>query len=45
MTKKTSNGLKRTSDEIDKRFVEGMKKIDKKFEDLSKRGIKDIKVK
>ena len=40
-----SNGLKKISNEIDKNFVEGMKKIDKKFSELSKKGFKDIKVK
>ncbi|KKN62675.1 hypothetical protein LCGC14_0509360 [marine sediment metagenome] len=45
MIKNTSNGLKKTSDEIDKKFTEGMGKINKKFEDISKKGIKDIKIK
>ncbi len=45
MIKNTSNGLKKISDDADRKFNEAIKRIDKKFEDFSKKGFKDIKVK
>ncbi len=45
MIKNRSNGLKKMSDRTDKVFEESIKKVDKNFNEMIKKGIKDMKLK